>query len=254
MSKSIYLSIVLNEIKSLKKIRSLNRPYRKTTEQITRYTIVPCGKKCEHGCGNDATMYVRGKNNSSGLFVCDKIPAKCPAISQKCVLKNLNKEEFRNRVSAGKTRVNENGLTSAQMGALKMREIDDITGLRKSHIAAMKGVAKRIKSGPDSRIGDRKQEYAFYKREVQRHTRQSYSLYKEFINPSDLPIGKKSYHIDHIYSIVNGFINNIPAEIIGHYSNLQVLLGVENCRKNHRSWLTLEKLYEKYNSITSPSD
>jgi hypothetical protein len=52
------------------------------------------------------------------------------------------------------------------------------------------------------------------------------------------------YHLDHIYSIMQGFVNEICPTIIGHACNLQILIGDENLKKSANSWITLEKLNE----------
>jgi hypothetical protein len=43
------------------------------------------------------------------------------------------------------------------------------------------------------------------------------------------------YALDHIYSIWNGFKNNIPAEQIGDISNLRYIPSGENCIKGTRN-------------------
>jgi hypothetical protein len=43
-----------------------------------------------------------------------------------------------------------------------------------------------------------------------------------------------AYHLDHIISIKYGFDNNIPAEQIGHISNLQMLPWLENIKKSYK--------------------
>lgn len=55
------------------------------------------------------------------------------------------------------------------------------------------------------------------------------------------------YHIDHKYSIFQGFKDNIPAEIIGSIVNLEMLESRENMSKNIKCSVTKEELYESYN-------
>jgi hypothetical protein len=55
------------------------------------------------------------------------------------------------------------------------------------------------------------------------------------------------YHIDHKYSIFQGFKDNIPAEIIGSIVNLEMLESRENMSKNIGCSVTKEELYYSYN-------
>jgi hypothetical protein len=56
-----------------------------------------------------------------------------------------------------------------------------------------------------------------------------------------------SYHLDHRYSISQGFKDNIPAEIIGSIYNLEMIPSRENsCVKLEKCSITKEDLYELY--------
>jgi len=47
-------------------------------------------------------------------------------------------------------------------------------------------------------------------------------------------IKEGGYAVDHIYPKSKGFINNIPAELIGDIKNLQIIPGLENCKKREK--------------------
>lgn len=70
----------------------------------------------------------------------------------------------------------------------------------------------------------------------------TYRLYKNEINPENLKIGKCKHHLDHKYSIHDGFHNDVPIEIISHPYNLQILFCKENLKKNKNSCITLSEL------------
>lgn len=55
-------------------------------------------------------------------------------------------------------------------------------------------------------------------------------------------------HLDHIVSIYDGFMNDVPVEIIGHIVNLQCIPGTDNIKKGNRSDMTIAQLYERYNN------
>lgn len=46
--------------------------------------------------------------------------------------------------------------------------------------------------------------------------------------------GRYSYHIDHIKSIWNGYLNNVPAETIANINNLQMLWWKDNLSKGSK--------------------
>ena len=89
-----------------------------------------------------------------------------------------------------------------------------------------------------------------YYLEVINITKQSWkSKFKE-INPNNLQRSNQ-LHLDHIYSISEGFKNNIPAEVIGHWTNLRLIPKIENSSKGAKCHKTLEELFEDYNRANS---
>lgn len=59
---------------------------------------------------------------------------------------------------------------------------------------------------------------------------------------------KGMYHLDHNYSIIEGFKNNISPEIIGHICNLEMIIGRNNIAKGRKCSITLEDLNESINN------
>ena len=90
------------------------------------------------------------------------------------------------------------------------------------------------------------QEFNNYKNEVWRLSERNYKKFNKIINPLNLLRGRKKYHLDHIYSIFDGFCNNIPANIISHVDNLQMLLERDNISKSSRSDMSIKDLYSNY--------
>jgi hypothetical protein len=58
-------------------------------------------------------------------------------------------------------------------------------------------------------------------------------------------IDDNAYHLDHIYSISVGYLNDVDPEIIGNIENLQMLPWKENITKGKNCHITLEQLNEK---------
>ena len=50
------------------------------------------------------------------------------------------------------------------------------------------------------------------------------------------------YHLDHKYTIYDGFKNNVDPKIIGHWKNLEIITAIENSKKNKNSSITLNEL------------
>lgn len=84
-----------------------------------------------------------------------------------------------------------------------------------------------------------------YYDKVWEYTDRSWYEHYHDINPGGL-VRSPELHLDHIYSIQQGFMNGIAPEIIGHYTNLRLLSRDENSSKRHRCDKTIEQLYEDY--------
>lgn len=64
--------------------------------------------------------------------------------------------------------------------------------------------------------------------------------------------GPKGYHLDHKYSVFEGFKNNVPVEIIGHICNLEMIPFNHNTSKGSNCSVTLSCLkesIEKYKNV-----
>lgn len=91
---------------------------------------------------------------------------------------------------------------------------------------------------------DKLKDFELYKLKVNKFTRLSLQMYK--IN--NINKRGKKYHLDHKYSKTDGFLNNIPAEIIGHISNLEIVEQHYNSSKQHNSNIDIKIIKEKYDS------
>jgi len=54
--------------------------------------------------------------------------------------------------------------------------------------------------------------------------------------------GKDGYHLDHKYSITEGFKNNIPPKVLGQLKNLEMLPAKDNISKGAKCSITLKEL------------
>ena len=89
----------------------------------------------------------------------------------------------------------------------------------------------------------------YYRACVDRLSNENYTKYFYQINSEKLPRSFTEYHLDHIYTVIDGFNNGILPEIIASPINLQMLTQHENVVKNGRSDMTKEELFKKYNEF-----
>ena len=86
-----------------------------------------------------------------------------------------------------------------------------------------------------------KTDYELYRKAVWRFSNRSYKIYL-FEQKRN-----RHNHLDHVLSIVDGFNNNVPPEIMGSIHNLRIISGQANRNKSYRSEITVEQLLKDYN-------
>lgn len=140
----------------------------------------------------------------------------------------LNKEEIKNRTEKIKvSNIKKYGVHSTLM-LKEVREKQYQTKVKKGLVTP-----KDLRSDRD-----------LYYAAVKKFTEQSWTTHFDKINPQKL--NRSVYTLDHIYSVQMGFRNNIPPYIIGHWTNLQMLLGSRNSSKGINCWKDLDKLFEDF--------
>lgn len=110
-----------------------------------------------------------------------------------------------------------------------------------------KRIRTRIKNGNCMNRSDTS-EFINYKNLVRKLSEKTYKKYKKTINPLNYKRGRTTYHLDHIVSIFDGFINDIDPNVISSQYNLRVITYKENCSKNYHSNMNIEKLISMYES------
>ncbi len=86
-------------------------------------------------------------------------------------------------------------------------------------------------------------EWQRYHREVWKVTnKQPISTLKNCEKRGRIDLKENAYHLDHMYSIYQGFKDNVSPEIIGNIANLEMISHYENCSKNKKCSLTLKVL------------
>jgi len=126
----------------------------------------------------------------------------------------------------------------------KIRQIKTGTGLRFlfcSEECKHKSYVYRMKKDPSLL-----KEYKRYCRKVEIETRKSVNIYKDKIYNYNLR--GYDYHLDHRFSMLDGFNNNVLPEIVGHWKNFEILSKFENESKGGKSSITLNELRELINN------
>ena len=92
---------------------------------------------------------------------------------------------------------------------------------------------------------DQVQNFKDYSRLVWRYTNQQpIHKLKNFEKRGHANQGK--YHLDHKFSIFEGYKQNVPAKIIGNICNLEMIIGRNNLSKNKKCSVLLEELLESF--------
>jgi len=86
------------------------------------------------------------------------------------------------------------------------------------------------------------EKYNNYREAIDNLTKRIYRKYKSYINPNNHKRGRY-YHLDHIYSVIDGYENDIPIEIISNPNNLRLIPAQENLNKNGNSYISKMMLY-----------
>lgn len=209
---------------------------------------------CEYGCGKVAEYIINIKKQK---FCCSNNYNSCEAMKNKN--KKLSGEA--NRDSSKRKKHSELMKKDNPMfiHENKQKFINVVTSFeyreKMSFICNNNEFKERIREirvrNGSLIVSEKINEFRKYHTKVFFYTRKTIRKYIGLINPDNKLIGIKEglYNVDHIYSIFDGFNNNINPEIIGSYINLQVILWKDNLKKQRKSWMTKEELYERYNAI-----
>jgi hypothetical protein len=103
--------------------------------------------------------------------------------------------------------------------------------------------AQIIKDRFPMTIGNRNRKQ--YTASVRHHTNLVYEIHKDKIDP--LGLRSMDLVLDHVYSVFDGFKNNVPIDVICHWTNLKLISKRDNSSKGPKSTRSLEELYESYN-------
>lgn len=214
-------------------------------------------KLCDNGCGKEATYTTKG-----GKHQCARHHISCPAVLKKRFLTNMKK--YGGKAPANSASVREKMMTTSieRYGVPNASSTDTVKEKRRQVMIERYGVEnpshllevkEKISTKSYQRWQDIRQSkvynhegltYKMYCHRVHQYSDTQYRLYKEQIDSEGLR--SKHYHMDHIYSVSEAWINDVPVNIVGDISNLRMISDKENYAKHRNSHKSLEQLYEDY--------
>lgn len=187
----------------------------------------------------------------SGKVCCQSVASNCP--TQRKAINEGIAQKLKSTVDA-------TGLTATQKKAqktanTKRTDIDEFG--RNGYERFAETLKQSIEDSRDengrtyqsrSKLTDEefflKPEKANYYALVWALTERQYKEYASLI--PDAHLRSPDYHLDHNFSISEGFRQKIPAEVIANYTNLRVIPASLNCSKQDECHKTLIQLYEDF--------
>jgi hypothetical protein len=175
------------------------------------HSPIPTNQLCDHGCKSLALFLGTG-----GKYTCLQIAQQCP-------------EYIKGHSARIKKQWENDGDRKEKTKELFIKRVQTPEVVEK-----MKAT-KRKKSGlltPEDA-----KNYRHYARAI-RERAQMWAKSQGYV------LGQQTYHVDHKFSILDSWHANLPAEIVNHPANLQILEAKENSSKGSKSCITLTELFE----------
>ena len=212
-------------------------PYKRLREGYNKY----CSPKCQYICdiGKEKWKKTWRENNSNNEHVSKR---------NETIVNKYG--SFENYKKITMNTVIENNLS--KYGVEYVVQTEEFKKNRKETLFKKYGSDKynnpnktketRIKNG--TQIDDNDVERLdIYKRSAINRTLTIYYNNSENINIENLERGNKSYHIDHKFSLKQGYLHNIPIEIISHPVNLELIYYKDNLVKQDKCSISLIDLF-----------
>lgn len=172
---------------------------------------IPNGQLCNHGCGFPAQY--RG---TGGIYSCQQVSQHCPGyIKQQS---DRVKQQWVNAIGR-KEKTKESFVK-------RLHNVETVEKMKQT---------KREKSG--LLTPELVKDYRHYARSIRRQAQQ-------WAREQGYTLGKQTYHVDHKFSILHSWHAKLPARVVNHPYNLQLLEAKINSSKGSKSTITLEELLE----------
>jgi hypothetical protein len=184
--------------------------HKKTHDSIPHETL------CHFGCGFHALF-----RNTGGKYTCKEKYQECPAY--------LNQLSDRTRSSWKNSDDRKDVTKQSLVNRLHNQEtIDKIKETKKQRFGILTPEAAK--------------DYRHYARRI-RHRAQQWAKSQGYI------LGQQTYHVDHKLSVLDAWHAGLPASIVNHPANLQILEARKNSIKGSKSSITVEELLAAINQV-----
>lgn len=205
----------LNKIKYPRKCDTCdyisNNPTMFHYHKKTHYSVVD--KICDYGCKQPANFV-----STRGVYCCSKNHMQCPIVREEYV----NKVTIQwKRPESAQRKINTAISTKERLCTREMIE----KGRR----------AKWAKWGMEHATEEQWKDFRKYARSCR-------ALSQKWAKDNGYKIGLQTFHVDHIFSVVDGFRNKVSPIIMSHSANLRILEAKKNSSKGCKSEITLEEL------------
>ncbi len=176
------------------------------------HETIPTGQLCDQGCGKPAKF-----KNTNGKYSCEKIVQHCSEYLRRHserVAEHWQRPEAEQRKEETRNRFFE-------------------------HCCGVAEVVQKMSRTKREKFGiltpEQARDYRHYARAI-RQRAQQWAREQGYI------LGQQTYHVDHKLSVLDAWHAGLPAEIVNHPANLQILEAKENSSKGAKSCLTVEEL------------
>lgn len=174
---------------------------------------IPKNQLCDQGCGRIALF-----RNTNGKYSCCATTYQCDSYIKKH--SDKVKQQWQR--------------PEAEQRKLKTTETLLKTACTPEAVNKMKET-KRKKSGlltPEAA-----KNYRHYARAIRQRAQM-------WATENGYQLGQQTYHVDHKLSILDAWNANLPAEVVNHPANLQIIEAKKNTSKGSKSSITVEELYQ----------
>lgn len=123
---------------------------------------------------------------------------------------------------------------------LRVKDEKGLSTYKKISIKRIKTLTEKGAILKDSDLSD----FELYRKKVWTITNNNdLSKLENFNKRGRADLNKDAFHLDHKFSIKQGFLNNILPYYIGHLNNLEMIFHLENCKKQDKCSIELESLF-----------
>jgi hypothetical protein len=193
---------------------------------------------CENGCGDQAIRFTK-----KGKAVCSHKPAGCPAVLKRMQETCVERYGFPNASSCDYVK------DVRKEKSIEKYGVDNVSKapcIKKDLSEKRSDYWNKIYENKDFTIDG--MDRATYGRRCHQYAETQYSRHIDDIDPERKR--SRDWHVDHIFSVTDGFLNDVPINVVSDISNLRLITDKENYKKHKKSEKTLVQLYEDFSSTS----